>query len=116
MSDTTDEGTALKAKVAALESALHQNNLSIAVAFKLTPALSNLLGLLIALPLVTPETIQHKLRLSADPKVAMHRLRRMMARWWEGPEPLIKGRRCVGYWIEPKDKEWLQSKIEAVTQ
>lgn len=104
----------LQARVRDLETALNQNNLDIAVAFQLTPALANLLGILLALPLATTEIIQKRLEISTDPKVAIHRLRRMMSRWHERlalTETPIKGRRCVGYWIEPDVKEKLRAMV-----
>jgi len=105
----------MEARIRDLEGALCQNNLELAVTFQLTPALANILGLLISLPLVSGETIEHRLELSPSPKVAVHRLRRALSQWQGilelGDEPLIKGRRCVGYWIEPEHKEKLRQLI-----
>jgi hypothetical protein len=112
-----DENAALRARIRDLETALNQKNLDIAVTFQLTPALANLLGVLLSLPLVTADTVQHRLEIVTDPKVAIHRLRKMLARWHgklglAADGVLIQGRRHVGYWIEPEHKALLNAAIE----
>jgi hypothetical protein len=114
-----DESAVLQARIRDLEAALNQNNLDVAVAFQLTPALANLLGLLLSLPLVSADTIRHRLEIVTDPKVAIHRLRKALARWnstlgLPDGDSLVKGRRHVGYWIEPEHKELLKSRIASV--
>jgi hypothetical protein len=108
----------LKSRVRDLEAVLNQNNVDIALAFRLTPALANLLGLLLAVPLVTPDAIQHRLEIATDPKVAIHRLRNMLKPWAPKlnvapSEVLIQGRRHVGYWIEPNVKERMKAFVGA---
>ena len=117
---SSPESAALRARIRDLEAALNQNNLDIAVAFQLTPALANILGLLLSLPLVTADTIQHRLGIVTDSKVAIHRLRKMLARWHsklnlQPDEVLVQGRRHVGYWIEPEHKERLKAAIAEVS-
>lgn len=113
---STADSVALKARIRDLEATLNQKNLDIAVAFHLTPALANLLGLLLSMPLVTADTIQNRLEIVTDAKVAIHRLRKRMTRCYgrlglaEGTI-LIQGRRHVGYWIEPTHKELLRSVV-----
>lgn len=91
-----DELERLQQRVKDLEGALGQNNELLAVTFKLTPVLNNLLGLLLALPNVTPEMIRQRLEIASDAKVGMHRLR-------EHLKPFgikIMSRRNLGYWLE----------------
>jgi len=110
----------LKSRVRDLEAVLNQNNVDIALAFRLTPALANLLGLLLAVPLVTPDAIQHRLEIATDPKVAIHRLRNVIKDWapklGTGSEVLIQGRRHVGYWIEPSIKERMKAFVAAAAE
>jgi hypothetical protein len=64
------------------------------------------LGLLLALPIVTPEMIRQRLEIAPDAKVAIHRLRKHIEPW----KIEIGSRRNVGYWLEPEDK----AKIKAL--
>jgi biotin operon repressor len=98
--DDTTEVDQLRLKVRDLELALGQNDANLAVTFRLTPVLNNLMGLLLALPNVTPEMIRQRLEIAPDAKVAIHRLRKHIEPW--GIE--IKSKRNVGYWIESADK------------
>ena len=109
----TDEVAVLQERVSQLEAALNQNNLDIAVTFGLTPALSNLLGLLLALPLVTAEAIQEYLEIATDRKVAICRLRKCLKPWnnrlgLSPTDEIIQSQRYMGYWIEPKVKRRLK--------
>lgn len=90
----------LQQRVKDLEGALGQNNELLAVTFKLTPVLNNLLGLLLALPNVTPEMIRQRLEIASDAKVGMHRLRKHLEKF--GVE--IQSRRNLGYWLEDETK------------
>lgn len=101
MGDTqlTDQ---LKARIRDLELALGQGNTNLAVTFRLTPVLNNLMGLLLALPVVTPEMIRQRLDIAPDAKVAIHRLRSHMEPFLG--EDFIKSKRNVGYWVEAVDK------------
>jgi hypothetical protein len=98
--NTTEELERLQQRVKDLQIALGQSNDNLAVTFKLTPVLNNLMGLLLALPNVTPEMIRQRLEIAPDAKVAIHRLRKHL-------EPYgidIKSRRNLGYWLEDETK------------
>jgi hypothetical protein len=96
----TEELERLQQRVKDLELTLGQNNDSLAVTFKLTPVLNNLMGLLLALPNVTPEIIRQRLEIAHDAKVAIHRLRKHL----EPFEIRIQSRRNLGYWLEDETK------------
>lgn len=114
---TTEDKIAFKdQRIRDLEAALYQKNLDIAVTFRLTPALADLFGVLLSLPLVTAETIQQHLAIATDRKVAIHRLRQVLRPWHErvgAGQTLIHGKRHLGYWIEPADKERILLLISA---
>jgi hypothetical protein len=97
----------LRARVEQLEAALNQNSKQYTAAFRLTPSLGNVLGLLVALPYVDAETVQTRLELFTNLKVAICRLRKELAP--HGVE--IKSRRFSGYWLDDADKQ----KIKALT-
>lgn len=110
----------LQTRVRDLEAVLNQNNSGIALTFQLTPAIANLLGLLLSLPLVTPEAIQHRLEIATDPKIAIHRLRKRLLVWHlplDVPEggQIVQGRRHVGYWIDPAMKTKMRAQITKAT-
>jgi hypothetical protein len=90
----------LKARIRDLELALGQGNANLAVTFRLTPVLNNLMGLLVAMPVVTPEMICQRLGIAPDAKVAVFRLREHIAPWGL----TIHSKRNVGYWIDSADK------------
>jgi hypothetical protein len=90
----------LKARIRDLELALGQGNANLAITFRLTPVLNNLMGLLVAMPVVTPEMICQRLGIAPDAKVALFRLRKHIAPW----EITIHSKRNVGYWIDSTDK------------
>ena len=98
--DSNEEVDKLRLKVRDLELALGQSNDNLAVTFRLTPVLNNLMGLLLTLPTVTPEMIRQRLEIAADAKVAIHRLRKHIEPW--GIK--IRSRRNLGYWLEDEDK------------
>jgi hypothetical protein len=112
MPDTQVEDQ-LKARIRDLELALGQGNTNLAVTFRLTPVLNNLMGLLLALPVVTPEMIRQRLDIAPDAKVAVHRLRTHMKPWLG--EEFIKSKRNVGYWIEGVDKSKVKAMLVANT-
>jgi hypothetical protein len=95
-----DETTQLRTRIRDLELALGQRDDSLRATFQLTPVLSNLMGLLMNVPVVTPEMIRQRLEIAPDAKVAAHRLRKHLEPW----EIKIQSRRNVGYWIEDEDK------------
>jgi hypothetical protein len=98
--EESNEMDQLRLKVRDLELALGQNNDNLAVTFRLTPVLNNLCGLLLALPVVTPEMIRQRLEIAPDAKVAIHRLRKHLEPW----KIEIESRRNVGYWLEEVTK------------
>lgn len=106
--DDSAEVDKLRLKVRDLELALGQSNDNLAVTFRLTPVLNNLLGLLLALPIVTPEMIRQRLEIAPDAKVAIHRLRKHLEPW----AIEIGSRRNVGYWLEEDAKARIKSLIK----
>ena len=117
VTDDADMLALLQGRVRDLEAVLHQNNAGVALSFQLTPALANLLGLLLSLPLVTPEAIQHRLEIATDPKIAIHRLRKRLRPWhavlgYQPEDNIVQGRRHVGYWITPEVKACLRAYVE----
>jgi hypothetical protein len=106
----------LQQRVKDLEGALGQNNENLAVTFKLTPVLNNLMGLLLQLPNVTPEMIRQRLEIAPDAKVAVHRLRKHLKPY--GID--IINRRNIGYWIEDDTKlrirKMLAEKLRATSE
>lgn len=92
----------LRARIRDLELTLGQANDNLAVTFRLTPVLNNLLGLLLSLPVVTPEMIRQRLEIAPDAKVAIHRLRQHLVPWLG--EDAIESKRNVGYWLSKETK------------
>jgi biotin operon repressor len=91
-----NEKDQLRARIRDLELTLGQGDDNLAVTFRLTPVLNNLLGLLLSLPVVTPEMIRQRLEIAPDAKVAVHRLRKHLEPWGLA----IESKRNVGYWLE----------------
>jgi hypothetical protein len=121
MGNDPEREAALEARVRDLEAVLKQNHQEIQLAFKLSPAMSNLFGLLLSVPLVTREMVEQgggtdgegrgemveqRLGLAADVKIAMHRLRNHV----RPHGVVIHSRRTLGYWMENADK----AKVHAV--
>lgn len=104
-----DEVLQLRQRIRDLEAVLGQNDKTIALRFGLPPKLSDLLGLLMAVEVATPEHIRNKLEIATDSKVVVHRLRQHMNKF----NVTIHGRRGFGYWLDEDTKTWLRS---AVTQ
>ncbi len=102
-----EETVALRDRVRDLESALGQRNEALANTFKLTPKLNNLLGLLLALPIVKGDLIQQRLGIASDSKVAKHRLNQALKPY--GIK--IHSKRLVGYWISDEDKARIKAMI-----
>jgi hypothetical protein len=96
----------LQAKISDLKAALKQDDYELLIKFNLTPALNNLLGLLMALDLVTPEMVEQRLEIATAAKVAIHRLRALLKPY--GIK--IESRRHLGYWLTPETK----ARIEAM--
>jgi len=104
--DATNE--ALRARIRDLSAALRQENQSFLVAFRLTPALNNLLGLLYSVELVTTDMIQQRLEIATEAKVAIHRLRKHM----EDFGVVIESRRHLGYWLSSEAKEIIRRLVD----
>ena len=106
---TTANEEVLHGRIRDLEATLMIGSKSIRAVFLLPPRLADILGLLLSQQVVPTETLQTRLNLVSDSKVAMHRLRRKMA-------PLgikIHSRNRVGYWISDEDKVILQGMLAA---
>lgn len=105
-----NENDQLRARIRDLELTLGQSDDNLAVTFRLTPVLNNLLGLLLSLPNVTPEMIRQRLEIAPDAKVAIHRLRKHLEPW----DVTIHSRRNVGYWLEPETKAKIRAMVADV--
>jgi hypothetical protein len=95
------ENDLLRERVRDLETALGQRNELLQNVFKLSPTLSNIFGLLLALPAVKTELINQRIGIAYDSKVAIHRLRKHLVPW--GIE--VKSKRLIGYWLSDEDKD-----------
>lgn len=104
MNDIT-EIEMLRARVVNLEAALHQKSPAMVAKLNLTPALSDLLGLLISLPFVTAHNVQDQLAIFTNLKVGICRLRKIL----EPHGVTIQSRRFSGYWLSQKDKDYLNA-------
>ena len=105
--DQSEEVEALRDRIRDLESALCQRNESLSNTFKLTPALNNMLGLLLSLPTVKSEVIHQRLGIASDAKVAMHRLRKELEAF--GIE--VHSKRLLGYWLDDETKARIKTMI-----
>jgi hypothetical protein len=110
----------LQTRVRDLEAVLNQNNAALALTFHLPPAHANLFGLLLSVPVVTHDAIQHRLEIATDPKIAIHRLRKRLKAWHarlglEEDAILIHGRRHVGYWVEATMRPAIRRLVEGAT-
>lgn len=97
----------MQARIRDLEGALHQEDRNLAIAFRLTPALNNLLGLLMSLPVVTPAVIELRLEVVTNARVSMHRLRQCL-------EPFgvkVMSRRTLGYWLDAETKARIRAML-----
>jgi DNA-binding response OmpR family regulator len=107
---TTEDVDVLRSRLRDLETTLMQNDANIAATFKLTPAMSDLLGLLLTLPKVTSDMISQRLEIATDSKVAIYRLRKHMQEF----DVKIHSVRNVGYWLDAEDKKKLRERMDAV--
>jgi hypothetical protein len=73
----------------------------LAATFHLTPALSNLLGLLMTVPTV---------RSRGHYKAPMFRLRKQLRGW----DIKIRSRRYVGYWLDDEDKARIRALVKSL--
>lgn len=101
----TDEDVAgLQARIAELETALSLKSETITSRYKLTPAMSSLLGLLVELPIVHDETICDHLKIAANAKVAIYRLRRQL----EPHNITVHSRRGSGWYLDDETKNQIR--------
>jgi hypothetical protein len=103
-----DDPEYLKQRIRDLETALNQRNDNLALAFQLSPLLNKLFGLLLSLPTVTTNMIAQRVGITADAKVAIHRLRKHLKSW----EITVHSKRSLGYWIDEADKVKIRALIE----
>ena len=103
----TDEIAALRNRIAALESTLKLKDETLTSRYKLTPAMSGLLGLLVELPIVHDEIIRERLQLAADAKVAIYRLRRQL----EAFGISIHSRRGAGWFLDEDTRDKIQREV-----
>jgi hypothetical protein len=103
----TEDIEALKARIAELESALNLKNETITSRYKLTPAMGSLFGLLIELPMVDDDLIRTRLKLAADAKVAIYRLRRQLLPY--GID--VHSRRGSGWYLDEATKERVRLEV-----
>lgn len=96
----TEEIQVLKDRIASLEAALGLKNETLTTKYKLTPAMGSLLGLLLELPIVTDEAIKNKLRIAADAKVAIYRLRRQLLPY----AVEVHSKRGTGWYLDDETK------------
>jgi|SRR5579859_4372715 len=97
-----------EARIRDLEATLRQNDQSLITKFNLTPMKANILGLLIALPVATPYTIQQRLELTSNAaKVQMCRLRDDLKKL--GLK--IESCRNVGYWLDVATKQKIKDML-----
>jgi len=109
MSKAATEIETLRARIRELEDVLSHSNRAITATFRLPPALSQLMGLLLSLPHVNRKIITEQLGVASVAKVAIWRLR-------EELKPFnieIHSKRSLGWWIEEDDKRRAQELIEA---
>lgn len=69
--------------------------------YELSPTLAKLLLLLVRSKVVTGREIEKDHKLSADARIAIHRLRRRLV----GTGVVINSRRDVGYWLDIAAKD-----------
>jgi hypothetical protein len=108
--DGTEYVQYLEGRIRDLEATIKQNDTTLASTFRLTPQLSNLLGLLLSLPVVDSELVRQRLEVSCDAKVAKHRLKQALRPY--GIE--IHGKRGLGYWLTDADKAKIKALVKPV--
>jgi hypothetical protein len=96
----------LRARIKSLERTLGHNDLSLAMAYHLTPQLNNLLGLLMAQPIVTDDMVRDN-RIATQPKVALNRLRKHLKSYGV----LVQRKRILGFWLDNDTKETIRGKL-----
>jgi hypothetical protein len=107
MDDPTARIAILEAQLRDLQYRLRQTDQRLIATFKLSPQRMKLMGLLLTLPIVTPEVITRRLGINIEVRVAMNRLRKDLAKF----EIPLESRRKLGYWFSDETK----LKIKAMT-
>jgi hypothetical protein len=105
MSDA--EISLLKSRIRELETILNTSSKTIEASFRLSQALSKLLGLLMAMPCVSSDTITGRLKVATDSKVAIWRLRQELKPW----DIEVQSKRGVGWWLDDATKERVKKVI-----
>jgi hypothetical protein len=105
--ELTEEIARLQERIHNLETALGQHDARIELAFRLPPSLAKLLGLLVALPVVTPEIILERVQLGRDYKNSIFRIRRQMHEFGV----VISSQPKTGYWLTPEMKTRVQKLV-----
>ena len=98
---------ALEAQVRDLQARLRSSDQGLIAAFKLSPQKTRLMGLLLQLPIVTPDIIAQRMGMSIEVRVAMNRLRKDLLVF----DIHVESRRRLGYWFTDDTK----AKIKAMT-
>jgi hypothetical protein len=107
----TDEDVAgLQARIAELEAVLSLKSETITSRYKLTPAMSSLLGLLVELPIVREDTICERLKIAANAKVAIYRLRRQL----EPHNITVHLRRGSGWYLDNETKNKIRLAVTPI--
>jgi hypothetical protein len=97
--------------VSNVDDGVNEQENKLAVTFKLTPPMSDLLALLLTVPIASQKKISSLPTIKSDPKIAIHRLRtRYLAKHFGAD--IIKGKRTLGYWIDPEDKRRIWQKVK----
>ena len=100
---------AMRKRIADLEALLYQNDLRVMCAYRLPRQLADLLGLLLATPLVTLEGMQRHGGFGQQPRKTISRLRDAVKPF--GIE--VMSQRNVGYWLTPEGKARIRETVEA---
>jgi hypothetical protein len=91
-----------------------QVNEALRITFQLTPQETDIMGLLVLLPLVSPDAISQRLGIATEVRVAVYRLRITLKRH----SIEILSRRRFGYWLtddtKARIKELIAPTIEAM--
>lgn len=100
---------ALREENRQLRRAILQGNDALWRTFRLPPMLTRLLGMLRSEDFVSAEMIQAELGYSTDPKIAILRLRRELARW----DIVIQSARARGYFLTDDMKERVHALVSS---
>ena len=84
-----------------------QVNEAMRITFQLTPQETDIMGLLVLLPLVSPDTISERLGIATEVRVAVYRLRITL----KHHNIEILSRRKFGYWLTDETKARIKELI-----